>query len=414
MKPDGTINLAAHTHLVLAIGGLTNDSPLWTTILLRRDQLDNKDPCTAMQACMPIPLFKVPSGGRNSILYSPSANPVDEASLNCLFTTPGKLAHARGYAKCIWYTPLELCSEFHCLTLARWDSMQDTNPSGRHQGLGPMVKKLKPPPSAPDLMWKRWLTDRCELHRQLQYTGIPLIGQGYQKLHLKGTKALLAFLPLNKKGTSVRLSPLRDTFLHQVAMLLTVPECYQQQLIVLGVVVSAEWQTTLYIKANFAVASRISVNNIIRFLASAGIQPEEAERWRSWVAAFIEMELEDHPTATHAPLFRFVHDRAMALIEGDPKWVLTGLHPDLPGNWDPHLKRQHKERVAKLQATQSEAGPSSAPAGTSGHPEQSLPAHTGGADPLADALNYDSADNGYSEDDGSGKEHDDDTLMGPG
>src|SRR6266403_4817317 len=102
MKPDGTINLAAHTHLVLAIGGLTNDSPLWTTILLRRDQLDNKDTCTAMQACMPIPLFKVPSGGRNSILYSPSANPVDEASLNCLFTTPGKLAHSRGYAKCIW------------------------------------------------------------------------------------------------------------------------------------------------------------------------------------------------------------------------------------------------------------------------------------------------------------------------
>ena len=131
------------------------------------------------------------------------------------------------------------------------------------------------------------------------------------------------------------------------------------------------------------------------------------------MAAFIEMELKDRPTATHTPLFQFTCDQAMALIEGDPKWVLMGLHPDLPRNWDPHLKRWHEERVTKLQAAQSEAGPSLAPAGASGHPEQSLPAHTGGADPLTDALNYNSADDGYGKDDGSGKEHNNDTLMGP-
>ncbi len=132
------------------------------------------------------------------------------------------------------------------------------------------------------------------------------------------------------------------------------------------------------------------------------------------MAAFVEMELKDRPMATHTPLLRFTHEQAMALIEGDPKWVLMGMHPDLPGNWDPHLQWWHKERASQLQVTPSEAGPSSAPADTSAHTRQSLPAHTGGEDPLADALNYNSADNGYSEDDGSGKEHNDDTLMGPG
>jgi len=41
----------------------------------------------------------------------------------------------------------------------------------------------------------------------------------------------------------------------------------------------------------------------------------------------------------------------MALIEGDPKWVLMGMHPDSLGNWDLHLKQQCKERASQLQAT---------------------------------------------------------------
>src|SRR6266478_5065829 len=125
------------------------------------------------------------------------------------------------------------------------------------------------------------------------------------------------------------------------------------------------------------------------------------------------MELKDRPTTTHTPLFRSACEQAMALIEGDPKWVLMGLHSDLPGNWDPHLKQQHEERAAKLQAAQFEAGPPSAPADASAHPGQSLPPHTDGTDPLADALNYDPSDDGYGEEPNT-NEHDDDTLMGPG
>jgi len=33
----------------------------------------------------------------------------------------------------------------------------------------------------------------------------------------------------------------------------------------------------LYIKANFAVASQIGVDDLVQFLASASVQPEEAE-----------------------------------------------------------------------------------------------------------------------------------------
>ncbi len=264
-----------------------------------------------------------------------------------------------------------------------------------------------------DVVWKRWLKDRHELHRQTQYVSIPFVGQGYQKLHLEGMKALLSFLPLSNWGTSIRPGTLRDAFLCHTAVLLAVPECYRQQLVALGVIVSTEWRTTMYVEANFAVASRISANIIVQFLASASVQPEEAEQWRPWVTAFIEMELEDHPTTTHAPLFQSACEQAMALIKGDPKWVLMGLHSDSPRNWDPHLKQQCKERATKLQAAQSEAGLPLAPADTSAHPGQSLPPHTDGTDPLANALNYNPSDDGYGEEPNT-NEHDDDTLMGPG
>src|SRR6266404_2266464 len=119
--------------------------------------------------------------------------------------------------------------------------------------------------------------------------------------------------------------------------------------------------TLLYAKANFTVTSQIGVNDIIWSLASASVQPEEAEQWRLWATAFVKMELKDHPMTTHTPLFQSAHKQAMALIEGDPKWVLMGLHPDSPRNWDLHLKQWCQERAAKLQATQSKAGPSLAP-----------------------------------------------------
>jgi hypothetical protein len=414
MKPDGTVDVEAHPLFVWAIGGLTPNGPSWTTVLLRQNQIDNEAAHMAMQAGVPLPLSKVPLGGRNGVLYSPVHDPTDEASLNRLFTTADRFTHARGFADRIRYTPPELRSEFHSLALARWDSMQEANPAARRQGQRP-----EPLPSAIDHVWKKWLKDRRELHGQPQYIGIPLVGQGYQRVHLEGAKALLSFLPLNKRGTSVRLGPLRDAFLRHAAVLLAVPECYQRQLTALGVVVCLQRRTALYVEANFAVANRLGVDDIVRFFASVGVQPEEAERWRPWAAAFVKMELEDRPMATHAPLLKFAREQAVTLIEGDPKWVLTGVHADSPGNWDPQLKRRREERASQLRAAQPEAGPSLAPDGASAHLGQSLPAHMDGADPLADALNYDPSDDGYSEKHGDDaptgpEELDDDALMGPG
>jgi hypothetical protein len=55
------------------------------------------------------------------------------------------------------------------------------------------------------------------------------VGQGYQKAHIEGTKALLKFLPLSFTASTNR-SPLRDAFLRAAAMLLCVPERYSQVL----------------------------------------------------------------------------------------------------------------------------------------------------------------------------------------
>ncbi len=277
LKPDGTIDLAAHAHIIWAVGELSPNGPSWSTILLRKDQLDNKPAHTAIHASIPIPLSKIPPGGRNSMLYSPIHDLTNKASLNHLFTLADRLTHAHRYVKRIQLTPPELRSEFHSLALARWDSMQEANPAGRQHSSGPAVKRPEPLPSVPDFTWKRWLRDRWELHGQLCYIGIPFDGQGYQRLHLEGMKALLTFLPLNNRGTCIRLGSLRDAFLCHTTVLLAIPERYRQQLVVLGVVVSIEQRATLYTKADFAVASRIGVNDLVQFLALASVQPEEAE-----------------------------------------------------------------------------------------------------------------------------------------
>lgn len=57
------------------------------------------------------------------------------------------------------------------------------------------------------------------IKRDFKYIGIPLVGQGYQTAHIKGTRALLSFLPLTIKGGTAR-GPLRDAFLCAAAVLL--------------------------------------------------------------------------------------------------------------------------------------------------------------------------------------------------
>ncbi len=50
--------------------------------------------------------------------------------------------------------------------------------------------------------------------------------------------------------------------------------------------------------------SHLGINDVAHFLASIGITTEDAEQWRPCAAAFIEMELKEHPTGSHAPILR--------------------------------------------------------------------------------------------------------------
>jgi hypothetical protein len=36
---------------------------------------------------------------------------------------------------------------------------------------------------------------------------IPIIGQGFQNTHIKGTKAMLALLPFSNKGIEIQVAP---------------------------------------------------------------------------------------------------------------------------------------------------------------------------------------------------------------
>ncbi len=118
LKANGTTDFKAHNFIVLAIGKLSPFSPSWQTIFLHGDYIQSDRVQANTNGGLPIPLNKIPLGGRNSMLYSPFTTPMDEAGLTHLFTTLDKFAHACGFANHIRYTPPELRSEFYSLTLA--------------------------------------------------------------------------------------------------------------------------------------------------------------------------------------------------------------------------------------------------------------------------------------------------------
>jgi len=44
----------------------------------------------------------------------------------------------------------------------------------------------------------------------------------------------------------------------------------------------------------------VGINDVARYFASIRVTTDKAESWRAWATAYIDMELEEHPTSTHA------------------------------------------------------------------------------------------------------------------
>ena len=242
-----------------------------------------------------------------------------EAALTALFMTPGKHSKALAYVERIRHTPPELRDEFHQRALDCWTDIQATLCQEREERGEAASRPRKPSPYDDNATWKRWLRDMRE-HPQsegnFKFLGIPCVCQGYQVLHIEGARALLGFLPCHK-GNTVR-GPLWDVFLRNTATLLCVPNQYQRVTTQIGVTITTPRRKQIYNTTQFGNETRLGINDVARYFASIGVTMDEAECWRAWATAYIDMELEERPASTHAPLLQQAKEQARARMDNDP------------------------------------------------------------------------------------------------
>ena len=388
LDADGNIDFNPHPRFVLALGGLTPDGqPAWHTSLIRREHLLTPKAIQFRAARIPIPLAGVVLGGDNGVLISPDQDPTTEAQVVSLFGSAKRHKHAAGYVERIRFTPPELREDFHQRALERWPEVQAARRAAQSTNL---PRRPEPSPSANISIWKRWLREMRE-HPQsggaFKYIGIPLVGQGYQTAHLEGARAMLSFLPFAPKGGTIR-GPLRDAFLRSAAALLCVPERYSQVLAQLGQDIAHGRRAQHYNEARFGYGNNLGVNEVARFLASVGVTPGEAEQWRPWAAAYIDMELEEHPNGSHAQTLRQARDRARARIDSDSRWVFRNVHQNAPGNYNPAREQaraarglhRSPHRPEASSSSNAKAGPSSVAAYGGAHLHLVYPDNAGEGD----------------------------------
>jgi hypothetical protein len=381
---EGNVDFQAHPRFILATGGYDDDgAPAWCTTLIHRSRFITPQAISNRQNHLPMPLQGIILGGRNGILILPESNPKTEAELNQLFNQAKKHAQAAAYAEQIRYTPPELRGKFHTRALKRWQEIQ----TERHRNPDANApRRPEPSPSVPVAIWKHWLKetrDHPQSGGSFKYIGIPLVGQGYQTAHIEGARALLALLPPTIKGFTLR-GPLQDAFLRTAAALLCVPEHYAQLVSQLGEEIAPGHCISYYDEKRFSTASTLNEDSIAKYLASISVSADKAEDWRPWAAAYVEMELEEHPNSYHAQILKQARDKVRERIDNDPIWVFTKIHADAPGNYNLELV---KARALRHTTTQPDAGPSPAAAKTSGsHSNPTHPDATGDSETIR--LNY--------------------------
>ena len=251
---DGDIDFASYSLFVYAVGDMTSAGPAWTMFLVTRDQLTDELRAPALANNIVLPLMHIIGGGRNGVLISLYTDPKSEEEVNTLFS----VNKAFGYCERIHNTPPELCNAFHQRALDRWLETHDGNPPQQ----GPS-RHHEPSPYDYNANWKRWLKSRHEADASFKYIGIPYVVQGYQTVHLNGTKAILGFIPHAFKGTKgPTCKPIRNAFLHTAAMLLIVPERYQHIIERLGLIIAPNCHKKIYDATHFGDKNHLGENEM--------------------------------------------------------------------------------------------------------------------------------------------------------
>jgi hypothetical protein len=399
LDSKGNLDFTFHDRFVFAIGRITAaGKPAWSTTLVYREYFYRKEVQAAMSLRLPLPLSPLIVGGENGVLISPDHDPQTEEKLDQLFASPKKRGRAAGYIERVRYTPPELRGDLHSHALEKW---QELLASRREEG--EKIKRPEPDPTADNNSWRRWLKNTRALHKgedEFKYSGIPLIGRGYQTPHIEGMKALLCFLPRQRRG-SIN-AHLRNQFLHSAAALLSVPERYLETLTRLKKDIAPEHRALpLYDEKSFGTADHIHIDNIASFLAHCGITTAEAEQWRAWATAYVEMELEREPDGNYAPLLKKARGMAIERVSKNPKWVIRTVSPMAPGNYNP------TNEYTRVSHHESPSDDADAPTTTAAAPSP---------DHRDDSLSSDTHSDSAEEEIRSHYdiEQDDDSRMGPG
>ncbi|KAH9973137.1 hypothetical protein BGW80DRAFT_1252437 [Lactifluus volemus] len=187
-----------------------------------------------------------------------------------------------------------------------------------------------------------------------QYIGVPLVGKGFQTAHVDGNRALLACLPLNIKGTAIRNGPLRTNFMSSAAALLGVPQRYEQLITEKQLSIYKTRRSDPYNEKQFKNALNPDIEDIAKYLAQSGVTPDEAEQWRPWATAYIEMTLTTHPDGTHTPILKQARNLARKRITDRPALALRSVHVDAPGNYNPIIERSREARRSQLASRENE------------------------------------------------------------
>ncbi|KAI0288627.1 hypothetical protein BC826DRAFT_678041, partial [Russula brevipes] len=124
-------------------------------------------------------------------------------------------------------------------------------------------------------------------------------------------------------------------FLRAAATLICVPEKYTTTLSQLELEITPTRSTSRYNAAIFGPLETITSEAIARYLASIGVSATEAELWRPWAAAYVDMEIVERPNGRHTEGLKKTRDVARTAIDNSPKWVFSSVQHHVLGYYDP-------------------------------------------------------------------------------
>jgi hypothetical protein len=119
----------------------------------------------------------------------------------------------------------------------------------------------------------------------------------------------------------------------------------------------------MYEVLRFGDDCHLGINEAAHFFAFIGVTMEEAEQWRPWAAAYINMELEEHPESDHAQMLHRARQQMHTRINNNPDWVIARVYPTSPGYYNPGMQASLPVMntgtgPSTITSTNAEAGPS--------------------------------------------------------